>query len=143
MQRPPGSDSASRRAATFETDDSGRVGNCFNCVICSNERAHEGENYDEPCILFFSSRVVELVDRRASRGADNLAIQIPRSRGGHCTEGDGPRPRRRRLSGAGWGATEQGGLFVGGIAGGNALEGVPQDLIAAGALVGQVIPPGL
>ena len=102
MQRPPGSDSASRRAATFETDDSGRVGNCFNCVICSNERAHEGENYDEPCILFFSSRVVELVDRRACRSADNLAIQITRSRGGHCTEGDGPRPRRRRLSGAGW-----------------------------------------
>src|ERR1700693_6348613 len=31
--------------------------------------------------------MVELVDRRACRSADNIAIQITRSRGGHCTEG--------------------------------------------------------
>ena len=32
-------------------------------------------------------------------------------------------------------AAEQSGLFVGGITGGDALKGVPQDLIAAGSLV--------
>src|SRR5215472_18324085 len=38
-------------------------------------------------------------------------------------------------------ATEERGLLVGGVSGGDALEGVPQDLIAAGAFVHREIAP--
>src|SRR5882724_7258379 len=73
-----------------------RVGNCFSCVICSNERAHKGGNHDETRVSLFGRRVVELAYRRACSCADNIAIQITRSRGGHCTKGVGPAAGTRR-----------------------------------------------